>query len=132
MNQCDLTGTTVVDDYLDRVHEYAEAHPDRAWISGGGWSMDSFPGGVPTAELLDRVCPDRPVYLPNRDHHSAWVNSRALELAGIDAGSPDPADGRIERLPDGSPSGALHEGAMALVGRGSSRRRRSGSCSPHC
>ena len=117
MNQCDLTGTTDVEEYLERVRRYSDEHPERPWISGGGWSMDSFPGGVPTAELLDRVCPDRPVYLPNRDHHSAWVNSRALELAGIDGGTPDPRDGRIERHPDGSPSGALHEGAMGLVGR---------------
>jgi predicted amidohydrolase YtcJ len=116
MNQCDLTGLTEIDHYLDRVASYAAANPDRAWITGGGWSMDSFPGGVPTAELLDRVCPDRPVFLPNRDHHSAWVNRRALALAGIDAGTPDPVDGRIERGPDGEPSGALHEGAMALVG----------------
>ena len=116
MHQCDLTGTTDVGEYLDRVRGYAAAHPDRTWISGGGWSMDSFPRGVPTAELLDRVCADRPVYLPNRDHHSAWVNTRALELAGVDERTPDPSDGRIERDRDGRPSGALHEGAMALVG----------------
>jgi predicted amidohydrolase YtcJ len=60
---------------------------------------------------------DRPVFLPNRDHHSAWVNSAALRLAGIDADTPDPADGRIERDADGEPTGALHEGAMDLVGR---------------
>ena len=78
--------------------------------------MDAFPGGVPTAALLDPVCPDRPVFLPNRDHHSAWVNTRALELAGITAATPDPADGRIERDAVGHPTGALHEGAMGLVG----------------
>jgi predicted amidohydrolase YtcJ len=61
--------------------------------------------------------PDRPVFLPNRDHHGGWVNSRALELAVITADTPDPPDGRIERLPDGSPSGTLHEGAMDLVAR---------------
>jgi predicted amidohydrolase YtcJ len=117
MNQCDLSGLTEVDQYLDRVASYAAANPDRAWITGGGWSMDSFPGGVPTAALLDRVCPDRPVFLPNRDHHSAWVNTRALGLAGVDEGTPDPADGRIQRDQDGRPTGALHEGAMGLVGR---------------
>jgi predicted amidohydrolase YtcJ len=117
MGQCDLTGVTEVQDYLDLVTAYAAAQPEAEWVTGGGWSMDSFPGGVPSADLLDRVCPDRPVYLPNRDHHSAWVNSRALELAGIDADTHDPADGRIERGPDGRPSGALHEGAMGLVAR---------------
>ena len=114
---CDLTGQSTAEGCLEAVASYARDHPDRPWITGGGWSMDSFPGGVPSADLLDRVCPDRPVFLPNRDHHSAWVSTRALELAGVDAGTPDPADGRIERGPDGRPSGALHEGAMALVGR---------------
>ena len=117
LRQCDLTGGESVEGYLRLVGEYAAQHPDRQWITGGGWSMGSFPRGVPSAALLDRVCPDRPVYLPNRDHHSAWVNSRALELAGITASTPDPADGRIERDADGTPVGALHEGAMALVGR---------------
>ncbi|HWS34294.1 MAG TPA: amidohydrolase [Actinoplanes sp.] len=115
LNQCDLTETTDVDEYLRRVAAYAEAHPDAEWISGGGWSMESFPGGVPGRELLDRVVPDRPVYLINRDHHGAWVNSRALELAGITADTPDPAHGRIDRAADGSPAGALQEGAMELV-----------------
>lgn len=116
MNQCDLTGTTNVETYLDRVVAYRAAHPARHWITGGGWSMDSFPGGVPTAALLDRVSPDHPIFLPNRDHHSAWVNTTALRLAGIHAGTPDPRDGRIERDVDGEPTGALHEGAMRLVG----------------
>ena len=116
MNRCDLTGESTIEGYLDTVSAYAAATTGTGWVTGGGWSMDAFPGGVPSADLLDRVCPGRPVFLPNRDHHSAWVNSRALELAGIDASTPDPVDGRIERRPDGSPSGALHEGAMGLVG----------------
>jgi hypothetical protein len=77
--------------------------------------MESFPGGVPGRDLLDAVVGDRPVYLTNRDHHGAWVNSRALELAGITADTPDPVDGRIDREPGGAPVGGLQEGAMALV-----------------
>ena len=79
--------------------------------------MPAFPGGTPTVADLDSVVPDRPAFFPNRDHHGAWVNSRALELAGIDRGTPDPADGRIERDADGNPAGTLHEGAMWLVSR---------------
>ncbi|MFG2881390.1 amidohydrolase [Streptomyces sp. NPDC048297] len=117
MTQCDLTGTTTAEESVAAVRAYAEAHPGREWILGGGWSMEAFEGGTPTRELLDAVVPDRPVYLPNRDHHGAWVNSRALELAGIDRDTPDPADGRIERDASGAPSGTLQEGAMQLVGR---------------
>ncbi|MFF0473735.1 amidohydrolase [Streptomyces sp. NPDC004284] len=115
--ECDLTGTVGVADYLARIREYADTHPEKTWITGGGWSMESFEGGMPTRQLLDSVVPDRPVLLSNRDHHGAWANSRALELAGIGADTPDPADGRIEREADGSPSGMLQEGAIGLVGR---------------
>ncbi|MEZ5092216.1 amidohydrolase [Nocardioides sp.] len=116
--RCDLSELPVSRDaYLAAIREYADAHPDRPWILGGGWGMAAFPGGTPTAADLDGVVPDRPVFLPNRDHHGAWVNSRALELAGLDAGSPDPADGRLERDADGRPTGTLHEGAMDLVVR---------------
>jgi len=112
--QCDLTDGSTREEYLALVREYAERF-EGPWIRGGGWAMAAFPGGTPSAEDLDAVVPDRPVFLPNRDHHGAWVNSRALELAGITAETPDPPDGRIERLPDGRPQGTLHEGAMDLV-----------------
>lgn len=117
MNACDLSAGRSVDDYLGIVADHAAAHPDEGWLLGGGWSMEAFPGGVPTADRLDAVVADRPVFLPNRDHHSGWVNTAALRLAGIDRTTPDPADGRIEHDADGRPTGALHEGAMELVRR---------------
>ncbi|MGH8874041.1 MAG: amidohydrolase [Acidimicrobiia bacterium] len=101
----------------EAVAGYAARHPGQPWILGGGWAMDWFPGGTPGAASLDQVVPDRPVFLRNRDGHGAWVNSRALEMAGIDTATPDPPDGRIERHSDGSPQGTLHEGAMHLVAR---------------
>ncbi|MGW5127129.1 amidohydrolase [Streptomyces sp. NPDC004069] len=115
--ECDLSGTVGVDEYLRRIREFADAHPDSAWITGGGWSMESFEGGLPTRQLLDAVVPDRPVYLVNRDHHGAWANTRALELADVTRHTPDPDDGRIEREGDGTPSGVLQEGATGLVAR---------------
>ena len=115
--RCDLSEAGTREEYLATIKAYADAHPDLEWILGGGWAMPAFPGGTPTAADLDAVVPDRPVYLPNRDHHGAWVNSRALEIAGVDAQTPDPPDGRIERDADGRPSGTLHEGATTLVSR---------------
>ncbi|MFD9335325.1 amidohydrolase [Streptomyces sp. NPDC060028] len=117
MLSCDLSEERTIDGYLKVVSEYAEAHPEAAWIRGGGWSMDIFPGGTPTRAMLDEVVPDRPVMLTNRDGHGAWVNTRAFHLAGVDRDTPDPADGRIEREPDGTPAGTLQEGAMELVAR---------------
>jgi predicted amidohydrolase YtcJ len=112
---CNLHETDSADECLDVIARYAREHPEREWITGDGWSMDFFEGGNPDKERLDAIVPDRPVYLENRDGHTAWVNSRALELAGIDASRADPADGRIQRAADGTPTGALHEGAMRLV-----------------
>lgn len=113
--RCTLSDVHGQDATLAAVRAYADAHPEVEWILGGGWSMSDYPGGTPRADALDSVVPDRPAFLMNRDGHGAWVNSRALELAGIDASTPDPADGRIERDADGRPSGTLHEGAMGLV-----------------
>lgn len=115
MLRCDLSDLHTRTDYLARIGEYASANPDLEWVLGGGWSMGGFPGGTPLASDLDTVVPDRPAFLPNRDGHGAWVNSRALELAGITKDTPDPADGRIERGASGVPTGTLHEGAMSLV-----------------
>lgn len=112
---CNLRGAQSPEHAASMVGDYASAHPELDWVTGGGWEMATFPGGTPDAALLDAVIPDRPVFLTNRDAHGAWVNSRALELAGITAHSPDPRDGRIERDSYGSPTGTLHEGAMELV-----------------
>ena len=115
--RCDLSEHSTRDAYLAAVKAYGDAHPDAEWILGGGWAMPAFPGGTPLAADLDRVVPGRPVFLPNRDHHGAWVSSRALEIAGIDEHTPDPPDGRIERDAEGRPTGTLHEGATSLVSR---------------
>ncbi len=116
MLQCDLHHLDSSEEYLNAIKAYAEGNPDVPWILGGGWAMDVFPGGTPTKEALDDVVGDRPVYLPNRDGHGAWVNSVALKMGGVTRDTADPADGRIERNAQGEPSGTLHEGAMDLVG----------------
>jgi predicted amidohydrolase YtcJ len=113
--QCDLNDVVTPEAYVRAVAAYAASVPAAPWILGGGWAMDEFPGGCPSKDLLDVVVPDRPVYLPSRDGHSAWVNSRALEIAGITSDTADPADGRIERDANGEPMGTVHEGAVTMV-----------------
>ena len=113
--RCGLHDVFGRDTYLEAIERYAREHPDAEWIEGAGWAMDAFPGGTPERAELDRVVPDRPAFLVNRDGHGAWVNSKALELAGVGRDTPDPPDGRIERDETGKPSGTLHEGAMKLV-----------------
>jgi predicted amidohydrolase YtcJ len=113
--RCDLARFKSRPEYLAAIADYSERQPRSAWVLGGGWSMPAFPGGTPTAADLDAVTGGRPAFLPNRDHHSAWVNSAALAIADVTKATPDPADGRIERDGQGNPTGALHDGAMRIV-----------------
>jgi predicted amidohydrolase YtcJ len=113
--RCNLLGLRTRQECLEKIAAYSATLPRGGWVLGGGWSMAGFPGGVPTAADLDAVTGGRPAFLPNRDHHSAWVNTAALAIARVTSETPDPADGRIERDEAGAPSGALHDGAMRLV-----------------
>lgn len=117
--EADLEPARTIDEALEIVRRWAEAHPDAPWVVGRGWSYDLVPKGeLPTRHMLDRVVPDRPVLLEAYDGHSSWANTKALELAGVTADTPDPADGRVVREADGrTPQGALLEAASALVSR---------------
>lgn len=117
MRSCDMGAALTLAECQEAVRSFLDRRPDASWVTGKGWSMASFPGGTPDASGLDAVCGGRPAFVVNQDGHSAWVSSRALELAGIDSTTADPPHGRIERDGLGRPQGTLHEGAMDLVGR---------------
>lgn len=85
--------TDSVDEALARTKAWADAHPEARIIQGFGWRYTLFPTTGPTKEALDKLFPDKPVMLVGIDCHSAWVNSKALAIAGIDARTPDPAPG---------------------------------------
>lgn len=98
-----------------RVVEAAEQQPD-GWLQGRGWDQNLWPGkNWPTRAQLDAVVPDRPVMLRRVDGHAAWVNSKALELAGIDRNTPDPEGGAILHDQYGDPLGILVDNAADLV-----------------
>ncbi|MDX1448185.1 MAG: amidohydrolase family protein, partial [Acidimicrobiia bacterium] len=115
MLRCDLTDAASRAEAEARIVAAAAELPAGEWLLGGGWLYEWYESGNPSAEHLDRLAPDRPAVLEVRDGHSSWANSEALRRAGITADTPDPFDGRIERLADGAPQGTLHEGAMRLV-----------------
>jgi predicted amidohydrolase YtcJ len=113
---CNLIGAATLAEALDRIVGYGKAHPAKEWISGSGWRMEWFERGTPSRQQLDAVTGGRPAFLLNRDGHGGWANTRALELAGFDASTPDPVDGRFEREAEGALQGTVHEGAADLVG----------------
>ena len=114
----DLVGSSSAEEVAGKVANAAKGTAKGEWILGRGWDQNRWGStGFPTRALLDRAAPEHPVWLRRVDGHAAWANSRALALAGVTAGTPDPAGGRIYRLADGSPSGVLVDNAMDLVER---------------
>lgn len=118
LGQCNLSGLETQEEIFNAIRKYASENPDKKWIVGGGWDLPIFPDANPMKEQLDSLVSDRPAFLDAADGHSAWVNSRALEAAGITKNTPDPKDGRIERKKEtGEPSGTLRESAKELVAK---------------
>lgn len=114
----DVTGAESLKEALQSVKAYAEQYPELAWIRGRGWNhthwgIDRFP----TASELDKAVSDRPVWLTRVDGHAGWANSKAMEAAGVDKNTKDPAGGKIIRDADGNPTGVFIDGAMQLIGQ---------------
>jgi predicted amidohydrolase YtcJ len=102
-----------------RLAAFDRKLPRERWLLGGEWDHDrTFNGQLPTAALIDKYVSDRPVFLRRYDGHMAIANSRALQLAGVIADTPDPPGGVIYRKPGSKePSGVLRDNAMGLVDR---------------
>jgi predicted amidohydrolase YtcJ len=104
-----ISSLSSVKDIIDEVSSWAAAHPESSWITGASYDPSLCPEGRFDARWLDDAVPDRPCYLRAHDYHSLWCNSEALRIAGIDADTPEPELGSIDRREDGSPLGTLRE-----------------------
>ncbi|MEL6709431.1 MAG: amidohydrolase family protein [Pseudomonadota bacterium] len=112
----DLSDTTSLEDALAKIKAFADDNPGRPWILGRGWNQEKWGlGRFPTAQELDRVIADRPVWLERADNHANWANSLAMEMAGVNADTADVEGGQVIRDADGLPSGVFVDGAKALV-----------------
>ena len=100
---------------LARVAERARNTPPGTWILGHGWNQNNWAEGFGNPLKLDETAPQHPVYLTAKSLHAGWANSMALRLAGINAQTADPLDGRLGRNADGTPNGILFESAMGLM-----------------
>ena len=114
--QIDVQGVFDASEVVVRIARYAAQRREHAWIQGGGWEAAAFrPTGLPTRQLLDSAVSDRPAVLRSASGQAIWVNSLALDAAGVTAATADPDNGRIERDERGEPSGVLSGSAVALV-----------------
>jgi predicted amidohydrolase YtcJ len=112
----DLRAATSLEDAMARVRAHAQEAAPGQWVEGLGWIEKYWPEPrFPTRHDVDVVSAGHPVMLRRSDGHTILVNTKALQLAGIDRNTPDPPNGIIQREPGGSPNGILIDGAMALV-----------------
>lgn len=103
-------------EWLKMIAEADKRLPEGEWLRGGSWDHTLSDGNYPTKQMLDEVVPDRPVFLQHIDGHYAWVNSKALELAGVTPETKAPPGGEVVLDSDtGDTTGILLEGAMGLV-----------------
>ena len=115
LTELDLSGARTLDEVQQRIRDFAAKNPSAPWIRGRGWNYSAFPGGLPTRAQLDAALGDRPATLVCFDGHSSWVNTKALEAAGITRDTADPPAGAITRDTSGQPDGLLKESAQQLV-----------------
>jgi predicted amidohydrolase YtcJ len=113
----DLSNTNSLSEAQAAIKAYAAKYPERRWIIGRGWNQEKWGlGRFPTAQDLDIAVSDRPVWLERVDGHAGWANSRAMDIAGVNAASKSPPGGRIELI-NGKPSGIFIDAAADLVGK---------------
>ncbi len=110
----DLTTTDSAEAAAHRVAEHAGRGSGSGWVVGRGWDPHRW-GASPHRRHLDEALPGRPVLLHSHDMHSAWASTVALRAAGVTRDTPEPAGGRIERDPDGEPTGVLRDNAVPLL-----------------
>lgn len=118
LQRLDLDGAHSLAEALERVADFATQHPDGpdSWLLGRGWAQDDWAERrFPTAADLDQIIPHRPVSLRHKSGHALWANSKAMQLAGVHAGTPDPPGGSIQRDESGRPTGLFLEDAAALI-----------------
>jgi predicted amidohydrolase YtcJ len=114
-SRCPLYDANSIEDYKKLIAQCAK-EDHSAWLYGTGWRDGLFvPSGVPDKKLLDSIVSDRPAVFSNVGGHGLWLNSKALQAAGITRDTPDPPHGRIDRDASGEPIGGLQEAAVELV-----------------
>jgi predicted amidohydrolase YtcJ len=110
-----LRDAATPEEFTRRIADFARDIEPGEWITGGTWDHENWGGTLPQRDWIDEVTPENPVWVYRLDGHMALANSVALELAGVDAQTPDIDGGEIVRDADGLPTGLLKDNAMSWV-----------------
>ena len=116
----DLYESKTLEEALAAIESFVKKNPEKKWITGMGWQYSIFQGGMPTKEALqqlNKIVNDRPVYIDAYDGHSIWVNSKAMEMAGVTRDTKFEGFGSIIKDANGEPTGAITEGARSIVSK---------------
>ena len=116
----DLNGLSTNEEYLDAIRAFIESHPDDPGYTGEPFMLNAYqlPDGSnpgPSKKDLDAICPDKPILISDVSYHCGWANSKAFELAGITADTPDPDGGLFYRDENGEPSGCVSDAAKDMI-----------------
>jgi len=117
LSSVQLRDAATPDELTRRIGEFAASVTPGTWITGGDWDHENWGGELPRAGWIDAVTPDHPVMVHRLDGHMVLVNTAAMELAGVDAATPDVAGGEVVRDADGRPTGVFKDNAIGLIGR---------------
>lgn len=117
LGRVNLRGISSFEEIVSTIRSHSKRLKSDEWLVGAGWDKNILKDKPSfTREVLDRIWPHAPAALQSKDQHVLWVNSRALEAAGIEKGTSDPAGGRIDRDPQtGEPTGILREKACSML-----------------
>lgn len=102
-------------DFIKRIRDFCKSHPGNAWIREGSWDNENWGGELPRKEWIDSVTGDHPIFLARYDGHMAFANSKAMQLAGLDANTPSPKGGIVVKNAQGELTGCFKDKAMSLI-----------------
>lgn len=118
LSSVDLRDARSPEEFVRRIRDFASRLPKGRWILGGQWDHENWtPNRLPTAEMIDAVTPDNPVFINRLDGHMALANSLAMRLAKIDRTTKDVEGGEIVRDAEGNPTGIFKDTAMGYIER---------------
>nr|WP_279158723.1 amidohydrolase [Pseudomonas corrugata] len=115
LSNCQVPQSSNGEQLLAKLRECVSTKKPGEWVVGDGFVTENLKGTPMTAETLDKVSPNNPVFLMSVTYHDAWVNSKAMAEAGITRDTANPANGMIQRDPQGNPTGLMIEDAKSLV-----------------